>query len=234
MKYKDVGKRFRFCRRLIDKTIDDLSKTYNIGCSTLTKWESGALAITTKNISKIIRMLNAEGLICSEEWLLYGTGVSPSIIENLENIEDLKNLDSKKLPDVAKHIKIFNEVEFFKRNNKNSIVKMIVDDAMSPFYRIGDYVGGVKIEPQFYDSINHKNCIIILPSKRIYIRQFFKTEKSFILLPFQTSDVFPPIILENQFFDLYLISYHRIDVSRITCKSLNGVVARALSNHSKN
>lgn len=228
MKTADIAKRFSYCRRiLINKSITQLSRNHSFGYSTLIKWEKGALAITPKNITKIVQMFNIEGVICSEEWLLYGKGKDPSFVQKDRNVATFHNLDSSDPTNTTEHIRIFNEVEFFKRNNENPMVRLIVDEAMSPLYRLGDYVGGIKIEPQLYSLMNHRNCIINIPSQRCYIRQFFKTEKGCILLPFQTSDTYLPIVLENQSFDLYLISYHRVDISHIIHESSSDTAVEA-------
>ena len=226
LKNEEVAKRFRFCRRnLIDKTISELSKNHSFSYSTLTKWESGSLLITPKNIDKIIKMFNSEGVNCSRQWLLYGEGAAAFSVQKEKNVISFENIISEPT-EITNQITIFNEVEFFRRNNPSSLIKLVIDESMVPLYKIGDYVGGTKVDPEFYPLIDQEYCIIKFPSNNYYIRQFFISETTYVLLPLQPSKKFPPLVIKDEIFDLYVISYHRKDFSCIFRKSLDDVLLK--------
>src|SRR5687768_14783156 len=77
MKHIERGNRLKFCRGMLQKTLKDLGATHQVSVGSLSNWESGTSSITEKNVYKIISLLAEEGLICSKEWLLEGTGEAP-------------------------------------------------------------------------------------------------------------------------------------------------------------
>ena len=85
MKQIDRGNRLKLCRSMLKKTLKELGSTYQVSIGSLSNWESGSSPISEKNVDKIISFLAAEGLICSKEWLLEGTGDTPYLYTPLQS-----------------------------------------------------------------------------------------------------------------------------------------------------
>lgn len=167
------GKRLKMCRGIADRTLEQLALAYNISISCLAKWERGQLRISERNAPKILNMLASEGVMCSQEWLLHGIGNPPavstgSIFFQKDNAELISSS-----PDISPELAMFNEIEFFKRNNRNAIVRTVPDESMAPVFSMGDFVGGIEIPADKYRLANGDYCIIELMNNQIFIRRFF-------------------------------------------------------------
>ncbi len=77
MKNIERGQRLKHCRTMLKKTLKELGTAHQVSIGSISHWESGSSPISEKNVHKIIGFLAAEGLICSKEWLLEGTGDEP-------------------------------------------------------------------------------------------------------------------------------------------------------------
>src|SRR3990167_671549 len=68
---------------------------YQISANTLQGWEQGKNPLSKKGAKRIIEALKTEGVICSLEWLMNGTGVPPRPFEmnhnDITSESDLEN-----------------------------------------------------------------------------------------------------------------------------------------------
>ncbi|OGT33081.1 MAG: hypothetical protein A3C44_05735 [Gammaproteobacteria bacterium RIFCSPHIGHO2_02_FULL_39_13] len=142
------GDRLRRARILAGvSTRREFEKKYHISANTLQGWEQGKNPLSKKGAKRIIEALKAEGLICSLEWLMQGTGVPPRPFEmtqdeftsgtDLENFFNHMSLQEEQA--------IYQELQTFKTHNPNAIIITISDDSMEPQFRANDYVGGVRL-----------------------------------------------------------------------------------------
>lgn len=142
------GERLRRARILAGiSTRREFEKKYQISANTLQGWEQGKNPLSKKGAKRIIEALKAEGLICSLEWLIHGTGVPPRAFEMTNNVltssADMENFFNQ--VNLQEEQAIYQELQTFKSNNNNAIIITISDDAMEPQFRAGDYVGGVRL-----------------------------------------------------------------------------------------
>lgn len=85
----------------------------------------------------------------------------------VENIEDSQKESDEFL--------MMKEAEFFKNTTKNTIVLLITDQEMLPFYAPGDYIGGRLQGKERVDEFLGKDCIIMIKSGSQYFRRLSKS-----------------------------------------------------------
>ena len=141
------GERLRRARILAGiGTRREFEKKYHISANTLQGWEQGKNPLSKKGAKRIIEALKTEGLICSLEWLMSGTGVPPRPFEinnDFSSESDMENFFNQ--VNLQEEQAIYQELQTFKSNNPNPIIITISDDAMEPQFRQGDYVGGIRL-----------------------------------------------------------------------------------------
>ena len=142
------GDRLRRARILAGiATRREFEKKYQISANTLQGWEQGKNPLSKKGAKRIIEALKIEGLICSLEWLMHGTGVPPRPFEmsntKLETSTDMENFFSQ--ISLQEEQAIYQELQTFKTHNPNTIIITVYDDTMEPHYRSGDYIAGVRL-----------------------------------------------------------------------------------------
>ena len=150
----------------------EFEKKHGISANTLQGWEQGKNPLSKKGATRIVESLKKEGLICSVEWLLNGTGMPPRSYESLHSGIEATTLDNKTL--VEQNLKeeelIYKEVQLFKQNNPNAIVISITDNAMEPYFSCGDYIGGIRVANTKIDQYINQLCIVELENNLILPR----------------------------------------------------------------
>lgn len=159
----------------------EFEKKYDVSANTLQGWEQGKNPLSKKGAKRIIEALKTEGVICSLEWLLNGTGVPPRPFEishhditkenDLENFLNRLNLQEEQA--------IYQELQTFKSHNPNPIIITISDDAMAPQFCSGDYIGGIRLN-KAEDIAAHlgEPCIVELADHTILPRYIHADNES--------------------------------------------------------
>lgn len=201
----NYANRIRFVRSLTKLSREDFEKKYGINRNTLKAWELGVNKLTEKTAIQIANAIQNEGYSCSPEWLIFGLGFEPRPLD-----------DNLLFNHLSEQTKAIYEADFFKKNNQNSLVSMIVDTSVEPHYLVGDYVGGI-METEI-DRTKLKNYIgnismICLNNETITIRKIFYGKENFIVLC--------PI---NKFFEAEMIKISEINsiANIIWHRSANG------------
>jgi len=175
-----AGDRLRRARVLAGLTTRrEFEKKHKISANTLQGWEQGKNPLSEKGAKRVVEAFKWEGLICSVNWLIHGTGMPPRPYDMLnagikgqsgkDNILSQANINEEEI--------IYRETQFFKKQNMNSIVLTIADDAMEPYYQIGDYIGGIQIHNNDMDKYVGNICIIELKNNLIVPRLLQKGSK---------------------------------------------------------
>lgn len=132
MSHSTPGERVKNIRNMLKLTMAELaSMDGSISISSLTKYESGHLAVSQRFADLLVMFASSQNLICNSEWILSGSGKSPywrSVSRVQENYSDVFALE---------------ELIQMRRLHPNLEVMLLEDDAMAPCFRAGDYVGGV-------------------------------------------------------------------------------------------
>jgi transcriptional regulator with XRE-family HTH domain len=139
--------------------------------ATLEAWERGKNPLTSKGAKRLVEVLRGVGIYCSEEWLREGSGLSPRPLQELS--EDLGGASSESFAMLSKNLAVAKEISTFITLNKAAVVTLVTDDAMLPFYKTGDYVGGIKYEGDQISKALNKKCIIELVTGKNLVRQLY-------------------------------------------------------------
>jgi len=162
---KDKARRLKQLRSVLGLTAKELSERNNIPLPTIKAWEAASTAsLTEKGAHRIVDALKDEGVDCSISWLLHGTGAQPMLAEEKQDIV---------LTDFSRKDYIMTretEIQQFYSTFKNSIILEVNDDAMMPFYRPGDVIGGVW-QSQQIEQLVQRNCLIKLSDHSILCRK---------------------------------------------------------------
>lgn len=174
------GKRLKSLRTLADLSRKALEEMYQISASTIQSWEDGkAGGLTEKGALRVTAALRNQGVQCSTEWLLYGAGIGPQLIENDNGrlAETVAEYQVKATGRSADDNAIMQELLVFRMHNQNAIDMVIIDDAMAPVYNIGDYVGGKRRTRQEIEQLIGTNCIVETANGEVMARRLKKGQK---------------------------------------------------------
>ncbi|MCH9643604.1 MAG: helix-turn-helix domain-containing protein [Gammaproteobacteria bacterium] len=165
------GDRLRRARVLAGLTTRrEFEKKHRISANTLQGWEQGKNPLSEKGARRVVEAFKGEGLICSTDWLLHGRGMPPRPFEMLT--AGIKNKADPSCSEfnLREEECIYNETQSFKKQNPNSIVLTIADDAMEPYYHMGDYIGGIQVPIEHLSRYVGQMCILELENNVILPR----------------------------------------------------------------
>lgn len=171
--HRTFAERVKAIRGYLSLTRKEFSKKHGIPEPTIRAWELSLYTISPTHLQKLIKAFKAENILCSEDWLLRGTGTSPlfaveAINKELEKAED--QLVGSKGP-----IKpVYLELAIFERYNENSLTVEVTDNLMLPLYEKGDYVGGIKPSKALKDEDFGKPFIVILTDGTKLVRSLYQ------------------------------------------------------------
>lgn len=173
------GQRVRFVRKsLMNMTTEKFACYCGVARSTITNWECGFKnGLTELGAEKIVNTLQMHGWICTTVWLFYNIGPTP---ETAHAIKTNTALDSTKTHylleksfvsygDFDASTACCEEILLFKKRHKNYLVYQIVDNTLSPFYKVFDNVGGIKLSQEQFKLAQNVLCIVLLHSQRYLI-----------------------------------------------------------------
>lgn len=165
------GARLRRARFLAGLTTRrEFEQKYNISANTLQGWEQGKNPLSEKGAKRVVEAFKGEGLMCTIDWLMHGTGMPPRPFEALNTgIEQTNNPTLSDL-NLQEEESIYKETQLFKQNNPNAIVISVTDDAMVPHFHLGDYVGGVRLSHEELRPYLGNACIVELENNLIVPR----------------------------------------------------------------
>lgn len=202
-----IGRRIKTARSLAGISRKDL-ESHGISMHTLQSWELGRNPLTEKAASKLVEILHSTGVSCSAQWLLEGSGKSPSLLASEFSPYSAITKDIAQL--FTEENAIQKEIEFFKTNNPNAVVIMVSDDTMQPTYSIGDFVGGIQyLNTSDVDKCIGHDCIIEI-GDGIFFRRLLKRKNGYALacLNAQT-EIEEPVIFSKKILTATPIIWHR-------------------------
>lgn len=186
------AKRTRSARKFAGLTMEQLNIQHNIPPSTLQGWENtGALSLknrslTLKGAERLVKALQKEGVSCSVQWLMEGTGIGPHFVHTQQAKPKKKQHNLWGV-----HLSLQHEINAFEKNNPDAIVIRVTDDSLTPFYEKGDIVAGNKHYLNDIDKCINRICIIETLNKDIVIRKLHRSKKSqqYSLMPVQEENL---------------------------------------------
>ncbi len=166
-----AGDRLRRARLLAGlNTRREFEYKHHISSNTLQGWEQNKNPLSTKGARRIIEALKKEGLLCSVEWLLHGSGLPPRPFEMINAGVNVSFLENHSQLNLREEEAIYQESQIFKGQKSNTIILNITDDAMEPYYALGDYIGGVQIDNSEIPQFLGRECIVELENNLILPR----------------------------------------------------------------
>lgn len=153
--------RLRRLRKMTQKSRKAFAATYHISPGTIQNWETARFGgLTEKGAKLMIYALKKEGIHASFEWLMYGAGAPPAILQTKSLIDDTlrRRQRAKKQICFSDALKI--ELEKFYQLHMNAAHMVIQDDSMAPRYHVGQIVAGLMLQGDHVASLIGKTCII--------------------------------------------------------------------------
>ncbi len=151
------GDRIKSARMLAGHTRQSFAESSGISANTIRAWEeppANRNGITSNGAKRITEALNNGGVYCTEDWLLFGKGPGPTLINDAPSLDDPDNIEW------GQEEAVFRDINAFKSNNPSPLVTIITDDAMVPFYSYGDYVAGTRRVGDNIRALIGLNCIV--------------------------------------------------------------------------
>lgn len=219
-----MGERFRYARELSPLKRSDFCNKYDLNWYTIQSWELGRSLSRTTNVAKFIEALAAEGIFCTEAWLMEGIGPEPFLetcAKNTVYSPPITPRQMKKKSDSLAEKFIQKEINLFCDHSHElgmeAIVIHVSDNAMSPDYEVGDIIGAWKVSFDQLDSLHHSICIAEPSQNHFFVRRLLIEGDSAILM---ASNKDFPLIRLNNIMSIAEIVWHR----RSTTQALNKMI----------
>lgn len=165
---KSIGTRFRSARSLVPINRKSFCERHEINRYTMQSWENGLHVSKGKNVEKFIEALAYEGISCTAEWLIDGTG------------EPARPFDGHSAPR-EKHDHIISLIISAHAELHEEVIALKVNDsAMMPKFAEGDWLLGLSIKDGFQD-LHQKYCIVKLGEDRLLVRKAFYFKENLLL-----------------------------------------------------
>lgn len=172
------GERLLAIRNGLELTREEFSKKFGFKLMSVRNWETcynGGLK--EKRVKDIVTVLTSHGIECSNEWLLSGNGLPPTVVNHLKS--ETTKFQSPELLQLAdsstETSRINNELSCFNEGYASQTIAMKVeDDGMLPKFEIGQIVAGVRlIGKEIYNLIGEP-CIVVLEENKMLLRTLRK------------------------------------------------------------
>ncbi|WP_186647352.1 helix-turn-helix domain-containing protein [Fluviispira vulneris] len=191
-----INDRITLLRNLLKLSRADVERKYQLSQETLKAWEYGKNNINNTNIDFLLNIYRNEGVLVTKEWLVKGTGISPtsSVTANKINSEEFNFL-------MDEPFQMEREIKFLLNLNPDYISFRVNNDSMTPKFQNDSIVIGKKRFASDITKTVGKDCIIKIKGKKdILLRRIGLTEKNkYILSVLNPIDlVEDPIIIASE------------------------------------
>lgn len=149
---QERAQRLLYIRKDVLKlTRDELSQFSLISSNSLQNWEQMRnKGLTEEGAQRLVEAFQKKGVNCTIEWLMYGTGLTPS--GPISSETPSKPVNEEEL--------IERELSYFKQLNGNVLDHLVNDDSMLPVLWPGDFVAGKYHEGEGVKLAVDLPCII--------------------------------------------------------------------------
>ncbi len=132
------AKRLKRIRNLANLSREEFCSDADINQYTLVGWENGRFGgLSYKGAEKVIARVKKEGVYCTVEWLMEGSGPEPSV-------NPIPSMPKEEMLNLSEDMIMTYELEFFKAKNPYAATLIVDDVGMWPQYTSGDIVAGRK------------------------------------------------------------------------------------------
>jgi len=157
------GERLKKLRNLANADREELCNVEGLNANTFKGWELGRFGGLTKDgAQRVINRIAQENIICSLDWLLYGTGIEPIVIANNDHIRVSD-------PIIAKELVLFQALV-------GDILYLEINESVSfNDYQLGDIVAGIKITADNFRLLVGSIVLVENSRHEISLRKILKT-----------------------------------------------------------
>ena len=151
------GERLEILRKMAGLTRKAFEDKYGVSANTIQSWESAkAGGLTERGAQRIIPLLQREGIYCTIDWLLFGSGSRPQLAN--PHFSEINETPAKY--HLSEDTVIMKELLAFRKLNENSIDLVVNDDGLGPHYKTGDYVAGISRSKEAIPGLIGMDCIV--------------------------------------------------------------------------
>ena len=156
------AKRLRILRKMCGLTRKDFSSKYAISASNFQNWEGPRYGGLTESAAiKFIDCIRREGIKCTLEWLMFGSGPAPIIMPSAFDIDSIpQHIELPQHEHAGIPEPVQKELNQFCHNHPNALALQIHDDSMSPYFQKGEILAGICYhEHQIATAIGGENFV---------------------------------------------------------------------------
>jgi len=157
------AERVKYARKLTGLTRPEIEVIGNLNQNTLKAWEYGRNALTEQSAHRLSDKLYQLGVICSPDWLLTGVGKGPTLAVEDAAYESRTNIQI--------------EIDAFKVANPHPVIYQIPDDALYPYFEVGEYVAGSKMYGGDIKTLYGSFCIVETKNREVLARKLIPGKK---------------------------------------------------------
>lgn len=170
---KAPSDRLKYLRGLIRVSRAYLQDKYGVPEVTLKSWENGTTKVSSAGAKRCIEVYHNEGIVVSEDWILEGAGLPPKSAHTIGRYFAVPS--ELGLTTEDDEFTMIKDANSFKESHQNSVVMMVSNDDMRPYYKPGDYIGGRLRSGEDIVSAVNRDCIIYTESGDRYFRRLLLT-----------------------------------------------------------
>lgn len=184
-----IGDRFRYARELCSLNRTDFCNKHELNCYTVQSWELGRSFSRTTNVTKFIEALSAEGIVCTEAWLMEGLGPEPFLTSSSKTgvfAPPITSRQLKKKPSNLSESLVQKEIALFCEHSRemgmDEVIIQVLDDAMSPDYEVGEFIGAWRVPNDQLDRLHYVVCLIETTPNHFLVRRLLREGDAYILM----------------------------------------------------
>lgn len=177
---QNIGMRIKQIRLLLKLSRSDFEP--NISSATLRHWETGSYLPKDKNFLLLVDTFKKHGAIVSTQWLKTGKGQPPKVegisipsdlyFNTSLYVENQKETHEQERNIVEKDEILFRDINHIKKLYRDEDSMLVCTSEMSPQFKVGDYVFGIKIDYKKYKNIDLEPAIVTLKNGKKFLCYF--------------------------------------------------------------
>lgn len=157
---RNIGIRLHAARVLTGMRREEFAEKQDVSVTSIKNWELGRVLPRHDKIVSVLNTLKACGIFASQEWILYGNGLSPNY-QSPELTQAFTPENAHNNEFIDEQIKLFLKAQ--RAKGFTPVVVSVSDNAMAPTYHKGDHVGAVLVSHEYVKGAlanNHTTWLV--------------------------------------------------------------------------
>ena len=219
------GIRLRTLRTLLHLTIEEFSDKTHQNSGTVGRIERGETCLSINLARWISKFAIENGVLVTSNWLLYGNGDGPQVIrqKNIDLIDFMRSVDgstnskdgkvasdgsassAKQNTEEYKLLSSHLISQLFARLHAEHVLIYVKDHKMSPVYKKGETLGGIKFSNEDLNLLNGED--VIVETKTGFSARIFHMDSngSIILSCYESQAYSPEVITRENVKSIYKV-----------------------------